>query len=352
MKQYKDKLDNLHWTEAGKNNLMQRVQANAADQKSPSRLYRPLSKGILIAAAMSLLAVTAYATGALQSASEILSPIFGGSTAQTEIIQKIGRPIGAADTSDGITITADAIIGDSYNVSVVYTIANADGTPFTLPQNVTATEMFFSGADYGTDFPITAGGLQGSIGVVDTDPADGKLQIVEMISTEETLPMGKKLTAKFSELSYFDEGKKQEVALSKGNWKINYELNYENSEVTIPVQQKFSRDDLNFTVNNISLSPIGLQATYSVDATPQFEDSESGKASAQREKEENRFIGSIDLLITKKDGTVLNLTTSGGGLDYSKDGITMGHKGGLFNEIVPIAEIASVTVGDVVINVK
>ena len=44
----------------------------------------------------------------LKSAAEAFAPIFGGSAAQTEIIDKIGYPIGASDTDHGVTITADA----------------------------------------------------------------------------------------------------------------------------------------------------------------------------------------------------------------------------------------------------
>ena len=41
----------------------------------------------------------------------------------------MGVPVGASDTHNGVTITADAIIGDAYSYAVVYSIAREDGQP-------------------------------------------------------------------------------------------------------------------------------------------------------------------------------------------------------------------------------
>ena len=86
-------------------------------------------RALLAACLAAALAVGAGASGVLKSAAEVFAPIFGGSAAQTEVIDKIGHPIGAGDTDNGVTITADAIIGDTYNAAIVYTIRRDDGTP-------------------------------------------------------------------------------------------------------------------------------------------------------------------------------------------------------------------------------
>ncbi|MFR2950670.1 MAG: hypothetical protein ACLTKG_04690 [Collinsella intestinalis] len=59
-----------------------------------------------------------------------LAAVFGAGPAQTELIDRIGRPIGASCTSNGITITADAIVGMRHAYAVVYTIGKDDGTAF------------------------------------------------------------------------------------------------------------------------------------------------------------------------------------------------------------------------------
>ena len=74
-----------------------------------------------------VLAVGSSAAGLLPEPIDVFSPIFGGAVAQTEIIDKIGHPIGASDSDNGITISADAIMGDQYNAVIVYTISRDDG---------------------------------------------------------------------------------------------------------------------------------------------------------------------------------------------------------------------------------
>ena len=83
-----------------------------------------------IAAMLTIGGGTAYATGTLARAADSLAAVFGAGPAQTELIDRIGRPIGASCTSNGITITADAIIGMRHAYAVVYTIEKDDGTAF------------------------------------------------------------------------------------------------------------------------------------------------------------------------------------------------------------------------------
>lgn len=198
---------------------------------------------------------------------------------------------------------------------------------------------------------LTTGGINGSIGVQDNNETDGILQIVEMKSSEKSLPLGKNVTAKFSQLSYFNTDGKV-VPLSDGKWKLRYELNFENVGVTIPVEKQFTRDSLTFTVNEIMISPIAIKANYTVSEIPNWSNSGSGKMPEQDQKEMYKFLESMELIITKSDGTTIDLTEySGGGLSPEKD-VTFGYKGTVLNEILPLNNIVSVTVGDIVIDIN
>ena len=106
--EYQESLNSLHFTEEEKAAIARRAAEAARKQTRPAR--RPVRRIALIAAAAVLvLAVgTAGATGILRSAAEVFSPLFGGAPAQTEIIDKIGYPVGASDTDNGVTVTADA----------------------------------------------------------------------------------------------------------------------------------------------------------------------------------------------------------------------------------------------------
>ena len=109
----------------------------------------------------------AGASGVLKSAVEVFAPIFGGSAAQTEVIDKIGHPIGAGDTDNGVTITADAIIGDAYNAAIVYTIRRDDGTAL-LPEGTDAESLLMGGFG-GASLNVRGGSLKPEDGVTVCD---------------------------------------------------------------------------------------------------------------------------------------------------------------------------------------
>ena len=88
------------------------------------------------AAAVGVLAVlggAAYASGALMTMAEAVDAALTGAPAPTEIVDKVGRPVGAGASSNGVTVTAEAIFGDRENYAIVYSIAKDDGTAFDLP---------------------------------------------------------------------------------------------------------------------------------------------------------------------------------------------------------------------------
>ena len=81
-----------------------------------------------------VLSIGAGATGVFKSASDAFAGVFGP-TADTEIIDQIGRPIGASDTAGGVTVTADAILFDGYNYLISYTLEKEDGSAFDCTKN-------------------------------------------------------------------------------------------------------------------------------------------------------------------------------------------------------------------------
>ena len=125
-REYTDALDGLRFSNEAKARMVDNLLDAAAQQppvqqKPRRRAFRlPRIAAVGVAAAL-VLGIGAGATGVLKTAGEAFSGVFGP-TADTEIINQIGRPIGASDTSGGVTITADAIIGDKYHYAITYSI--------------------------------------------------------------------------------------------------------------------------------------------------------------------------------------------------------------------------------------
>ena len=347
MSKYRDEMDKIHLTEVGKENLIERVEYNMKKENTNHSLK--FGKFAVTACIVALCAVTAVGAIALKSPKEVFSNFMGKDPVQTDIMDKRGTAVGAYDTSDGITITIDAIIGDKNNVCIVYTMSNEDGSPIILPDGVKPQDLLFSGGS-GSEIFCKFGGMSGSLGFEDFDESDGALQIVETINTNFEIKQNQKTTANFENLSYFDGDKK--VPISKGKWNIKYNMTYDDSTVKILTDEKFEMNDIAYTVKEVSVSPLAVQTVYMVDKIPSWVENqaESGKISEEMRDETALFLDDIKILVNLKNGESIEVST-GASIEVIGEE-TKVTRGSLYNEIIPLEEIESITVGNAVIKIK
>ena len=184
------------------------------------------------------MALTAEATNG--TVSNLLAPLFGG--AQTEIVDKIGVPIGASASVNGYTLTMDAIIGDRYSVMVAYTLSRDDGQP--IPENIDFRSRGFSGSGYSTKIIIN-----------EDDPSNAQFHL----RWRRNDPIiGRIVTATFTDL-IIDDGE-NDVIHAEGTWEIKYTLRYPDSTEELPLKPFEVVDDggRRFKVEGIMLSPLGI----------------------------------------------------------------------------------------------
>ena len=106
----------------------------------------------------------------------------GGAPSQTEVIDKIGRPIGASAVSNGVAITADAVIGDNEHCVAVFSIARTDGMPIEGVDTILDKSFttVFTGAQL---FRVGDTKVGPEYCFYDADPSDNSVQcIVKMTS--------------------------------------------------------------------------------------------------------------------------------------------------------------------------
>jgi len=359
--EYQQELDALRYTNEQKALLAQLTAHRAERQaKAPARHHRPIRRvAILAACAAVLLTVGAGASGGLKTAAEALSSLFGGTPAQTEVVDRIGRPIDASASADGITISADAIIGDKYNACIVYSIRRDDGEPFAYDglndYGTGRLNLSFDLRDVDTGWQ---GGTSGSSWFFDQVPGDDAVQYVETFSTDGAAFGGDVTVRSTFENLCVRTPDEQYVPIAEGKWKVSFQANLEDCALLLGSGETFEQEGLTFTINEVSLSPIGVMVQYSVDSVVQWSNAPSGRISDQDRRETERYMENVEILITKTDGSTLNFSYAGGGMKRTEDE-TLCSKGGLFVEgddpawsIVPLEEIASVTVGGVVYEVN
>lgn len=356
-KEYKNALDELHFSEEAKNRMVERLMERA-EQPAPRRVCRfPRFAAVGIAAAL-VLSIGAGASGVLKSASEVFAGVFGP-TADTEIIDQIGRPIGASDTSNGVTVTADAILFDGYNYLISYTLEKDDGSAFDCTKNPD-TGLYDLGWKR-SDSTIGRGvdGASGSSYFYDENPSDNAIQYVETMSYNDAVQTGGTVKITLGDLCVLNSENGEPTTIAKGAWRLKFQLEAGNSAVELPAGQNIDVNGRSAAVDTIVLSPIGYHVVYTVDGEATFDTlyDENGEEVLPESGREPASVRSTwesyaaKLLITKTDGTVLDFSDFGGSMD-PHDGKTVCTRQGTFDTVIPLDDIASVTIGDVSIPIE
>ena len=167
------------------------------------------------------------------------------------------------------------------------------------------------------------------------DPADSALQFVELRTQSEPLEPGL-LTVRFQDLQVYGEDYATCTTLTEGSWKLSFQLAFEDASRTLPCGQTFTLNGAEVTLNAVTLSPLSIQADYTV--------SWAGDTAMD-------WIEPLPMSITYTDGTTLDLSHAGGASAYGTGSVSC-QKGMIFDQLHPLEEVASVTVGDVVIPVS
>ena len=387
-REYKNALDELHFSEEAKNRMVERLMERA-EQPAPRRVRRfPRIAAVGVAAAL-VLSIGAGASGVLKSASEVFAGVFGP-TADTEIIDQIGRPIGASDTSNGVTVTADAILFDGYNYLISYTLEKDDGSAFECTKNPDTGlyDLYWKRSD--STIGRGVDGASGSSYFYDENPSDNAIQYVETMSYNDAVQTGGTVKITLGDLCVLNSENGEPTTIAKGAWRLKFQLEAGNSAVELPAGQNIDVNGRSAAVDTIVLSPIGYHVVYTVDGEATFDTlydengeeipqengrepagassvispigyhvvhDENGEEIPQESGQEPASVSSTwesysaKLLVTKTDGTVLDFSDCGGSMD-PHDGKTVCTRQGTFDTILPLDEVASVTIGDTTIPVK
>ena len=211
--------------------------------------------------------------------------------------------------------------------------------------------MSFS-SDLHVSLPIFSSyGATGSSYFYDADPTDNAIQLVETRTYEsdgesEISLVGRMLTANFSDLTYY-EADGSSTVVAPGSWKLSFPLNYEDTTRALAAGQTIEVNGMPATIEQLSISPIALHVTYVVDRKVAWTSTESGRLSDHDSKLMDSLLG-IEVSVTMKDGTTLEMTHSIGGSIGDGD-VAVCETGVFWNRILDLDKVASITVGGAII---
>ena len=162
---------------------------------------------------------------------------------------------------------------------------------------------------------------------------------------------GHTVRAKFTDLCVFDEDMNR-IVIAEGDWSFKFNLDFEDTSVSLPAGQTFDLNGMTATIDEITLSPLALRVDYTVDSEVQWdENAQSGKESEHDSEQMHKYFENVQILVNKADGTSIDLSLAGGSIS-PEDGKTVCQKGDIFSEIVALEDVVSVTVQDVEIPVQ
>lgn len=291
----------------------------------------------------------AYATGALGGALHFFDEVINGASAQTEVIERIGRPIGASATDDGVTITAEAIMGDRSSYAVIYSIEKEDGSPFdtqTVPGTPYLPYMLEEDPSAFGTFEILGGatGGNGESYFYDADPSDNAIQYIEKRSLMgDANVIGSTLTSGFLGLIHETENGEWE-SVAEGRWKLSFKVDYEDlSRELDAAGRSVQLPGTDAVVNELRISPISLAIGYTVDEPAILVEESSGQESSERAAESERVLDLGDIVIAMKDGSTVVLHSNMGG-SISDNGSNC-EQVLFFESLLDVDEVESVSIG-------
>lgn len=286
----------------------------------------------------------ASATGNLMSMANVFDDLFNGPPAQTEVVDKIGRPIGASATSNGVTVTAEAIIGDRTNYAVVFSIAKDDGTAFDVePLENGLLPLGFEGHSRVSVDGVMASG--GSSYFYDADPSDNAIQYVERTSATAVgnSIIGHTARVNLKDLKVHGEGEARVIA--EGEWNMKFAVDYEDTSVDLPAGRTIEVSGMDATLDSATVSPIALTLEYTVHEVLNWEDQESGRMSDHNQNEMDRFLDP-SITVSMKDGTTVEIDAlRGAGGTREAANSTACNKSIMFDEFLNLDDVASITIG-------
>lgn len=364
---YTSSLDELRFSDEAKARMADGLRAVACERDARSgRAAEVLSmpaaprahrrgRWLRVAAVLALALVlggggtVAVAAGVIPNPANVLSDVFGGAPAQTELLDDVGHPIGASATSNGVTVTAEAVIGDRANYTVVYAVELDDPSVLEgLTPNENGLLPLIADASIYVDGAMSGGG---GAYFYDADPTDNVIQYVETMSVntwDGSGIIGR--TARFSMRgirAFTEEGDKGTIA--SGEWDLKFEMNYVDTTVDLPAGQTTTWQGAGVTVDAVAVSSVGITVDYTIDR--QIGDlGPSGQLSDEAQAKQDAVLG-LPVTVTFADGSTFDATSANSTAVEQDDGTSAVAKSATYDRIVDADDIVSVTVGDVVIPV-
>ncbi|WP_346705142.1 DUF4179 domain-containing protein [uncultured Agathobaculum sp.] len=338
MRQYKDALDALRFTEEEQAMLIQKLTQAAQTTPKQKKRRHPRKVFCVAAAAACVLAFTAAAGAVVgffadpDGGRTRLAEFFGGSAGDVETTTGFVAS-GASVTDHGVTISLDGMYADEQTVYAIFSAAKEDGTPFIDLQEYPNTDFLtFKGYEVRTE------GEWNSCSGTPESASDMTQFFFQIEMDMNDIDQWQSKTARFifsDIISYMQEGNYAgpDQTLVKGDWVIEVPLESTDTATYAQAGQVIPYGNLNVTIDSIAFTPAFYHLEWHFDKEMTFDDDMNLYLDGVPDEYDNEYYteGGSPIL-TLKDGTTYDLWQ-------------IGHaNSGLLAEVIPLEEMESITI--------
>lgn len=337
--------------EAEEENVMSAYSNNNNNNDDKIKVYRLGHKRWLTfgLAAVLMLAMSSLALAEFGLAPDFLG-FFNADGAGAGSLHQSGQEIMQQASDNGATLTVEQVVGDRYSVYVLL--------DFVAPEGVVLDKEVYEWGQPWVDAKGSSGCGYHFVRLPDDDPTDNHIRMMLCLSASSSL-QGDTLNLNFRDLKGYSVADQEYKLAVEGNWQLSFKLDYAINSQRIPQGVDVQLGDAVARVVDMELSPISLILNVEMlnpegfEPLAGYEAPQGGGMSIDQDGNEvyydyleepieirmNDFLGDMDnLVVTLKDGTVLDTRSGGGSMELNKAQISFS-----FDRILNVEDIASIT---------
>ncbi len=352
--EYREMMERESFSKGEKENMVRKlVQSSAERETVVNNRYMPWknftvgrlgAKGVAITCLIGCMLFTgvigASAAGLLKPVSDVFAEVFHLAADDGKLAEEIGKPLGESVVSNGIRVTADAVIADAYAYAVVFSIEREDGKPLGDGQKLVPDKWDFTSADTKTAAQKGNRLTWGESYSYDEAPEDSAVQYVMIAYGDDKIETRDNISVHLSDLYHFDTEDSKDYVV-KGNWDMELSFPEPSGELVAKEEAEIVElDGRRFIIEEIRVSPISYHFTFSIGE-------DNGLSAADGAK----LLDHCTMELELKDGKKLGLGEGGSAVKVSGRRIRFVY-GDTFKSLVHLEDIKSVHIGEVSIPVK
>ncbi|RKI37889.1 DUF4179 domain-containing protein [bacterium D16-51] len=282
----------------------------------------------------------ASAAGFLKPVSDVFAKVFRLDADDERLAGEIGKPLGESVVSNGIRVSADAVIADSYAYAVVFSVEREDGRPLGDGQKLASDKWDFESADIEAAAQKEDSAIWGESYSYDEVPEDSAIQYVMLANSDGKIKAGGIISVHLSNLRHFDTESSKDYIV-EGNWDMELSFPEPSDELVVKKEAEIVElDGSRFTIEDIGISPISYHLTFSIGE-------DSGLSVADGAKLLDRCTMELEL----KNGKRIGLGEGGSAVKVNGRRFQFVY-GDTFESLVHLEDIKAVRIGEMEIPVQ